>query len=126
MSNRKIDTMTTAVIGIKDKSNQATIALKIPRTVLSIEARREYCAKESFHSEEIRFEPDFCEDPILALENFKASSYDLIRLDIKMPEMDQETLAINKEGQTPILECNSTECYTWAFDSNIDLDTDIL
>lgn len=94
--------------------------------MLSIEARREYCAKESFHSEEIRFEPDFCEDPILALENFKASSYDLIRLDIKMPEMDQETLAINKEGQTPILECNSTECYTWAFDSNISLDTDIL
>jgi CheY-like chemotaxis protein len=91
------------VNGTKDKSNQATIAMKIPRTVLSIEARREYCAKERFHSEEIRFEPDFCEDPILALENFKASSYDLIRLDIKMPEMDQETLAINKESQTPSL-----------------------
>lgn len=69
MSNRKIDTMTTAVIGIKDKSNQATIALKIPRTVLSIEARREYCAKESFHSEEIRFEPDSCEDLINIVDN---------------------------------------------------------
>ena len=28
------------------------------------------------------------DDPILALENFKAGSYDLILLDIKMPEMD--------------------------------------
>ena len=28
------------------------------------------------------------DDPILALENFKAGSYDLLLLDIKMPEMD--------------------------------------
>ena len=28
------------------------------------------------------------DDPILALENFKAGSYDLLLLDIKMPEME--------------------------------------
>ena len=28
------------------------------------------------------------DDPILALKNFKAGSYDLVLLDIKMPEMD--------------------------------------
>jgi DNA-binding response OmpR family regulator len=28
------------------------------------------------------------DDPILALENFKAGSYDVVLLDIKMPEMD--------------------------------------
>jgi DNA-binding response OmpR family regulator len=28
------------------------------------------------------------DDPILALENFKAGSYDILLLDIKMPEMD--------------------------------------
>ena len=28
------------------------------------------------------------DDPLLALENFKAGSYDLLLLDIKMPEMD--------------------------------------
>ena len=28
------------------------------------------------------------DDPILALENFNAGSYDLVLLDIKMPEMD--------------------------------------
>ena len=34
------------------------------------------------------FNADSCDDPILALENFKAGSYDLLLLDIKMPEMD--------------------------------------
>jgi len=31
---------------------------------------------------------DSYDDPILALKNFKAGSYDLLLLDIKMPEMD--------------------------------------
>jgi DNA-binding response OmpR family regulator len=34
------------------------------------------------------FNADSCDDPILALENFKAGSYDLLLLDVKMPEMD--------------------------------------
>ena len=34
------------------------------------------------------FNVDSYNDPILALENFKAGSYDLLLLDIKMPEMD--------------------------------------
>ena len=34
------------------------------------------------------FNADSCDDPISALENFKAGSYDLLLLDIKMPEMD--------------------------------------
>jgi DNA-binding response OmpR family regulator len=34
------------------------------------------------------FNADSYDDPILALENFKAGSYDLVLLDIKMPEMD--------------------------------------
>jgi DNA-binding response OmpR family regulator len=34
------------------------------------------------------FDAASCDDPILALENFKAGSYDLLLLDIKMPEMD--------------------------------------
>jgi DNA-binding response OmpR family regulator len=34
------------------------------------------------------FDADSYNDPILALENFKAGSYDLVLLDIKMPEMD--------------------------------------
>jgi DNA-binding response OmpR family regulator len=34
------------------------------------------------------FNADSYDDPILALDNFKAGSYDLLLLDIKMPEMD--------------------------------------
>ena len=34
------------------------------------------------------FNIDSYDDPILALENFKAGSYDLVLLDIKMPEMN--------------------------------------
>jgi CheY-like chemotaxis protein len=34
------------------------------------------------------FNVDSYDDPILALENFNAGSYDLLLLDIKMPEMD--------------------------------------
>ena len=34
------------------------------------------------------FSADSYDDPILALKNFKAGSYDLLLLDIKMPEMD--------------------------------------
>jgi DNA-binding response OmpR family regulator len=34
------------------------------------------------------FNADSYDDPILALKNFKAGSYDLLLLDIKMPEMD--------------------------------------
>ncbi|MGB6591385.1 MAG: response regulator [Candidatus Nitrosopolaris sp.] len=38
--------------------------------------------------EQSGFNADSYDDPILALENFKACSYDLLLLDIKIPEMD--------------------------------------
>ena len=38
--------------------------------------------------EQSGFNANSYDDPILALENFKAGSYDLLLLDIKMPEMD--------------------------------------
>ncbi len=38
--------------------------------------------------EQSGFNADSYDDPILALENFKVGSYDIILLDIKMPEMD--------------------------------------
>ena len=47
--------MTTAMNGTNDKSNQPTIAMKVVRKVLSIKVRHEYCAKETFHSKEIRY-----------------------------------------------------------------------
>ena len=38
--------------------------------------------------EQSGFNADSYDDPILALENFKAGSYDILLLDIKMPEID--------------------------------------
>jgi two-component system response regulator ChvI len=38
--------------------------------------------------EENEFKVDFYNDPLLALQNFKSNSYDLLLLDIKMPIMD--------------------------------------
>ena len=38
--------------------------------------------------EEGGYEVDSFSDPLLALKNFRKSSYDLVILDIKMPEMD--------------------------------------
>jgi len=38
--------------------------------------------------EEGGYEVDSFSDPVLALKNFRTSSYDLVILDIKMPEMD--------------------------------------
>ena len=38
--------------------------------------------------EQIGFKVDSYEDPLLALENFEAHLYDLVILDIKMPEMN--------------------------------------
>jgi DNA-binding response OmpR family regulator len=48
------------------------------------------------------FKTDSYDDPFLALENFNDSSYDLLLLDIKMPEMDgfhlyQEMKKIDKK-----------------------------
>ena len=38
--------------------------------------------------EQSGFNTDSYDDPVLALENYNAGSYDLVLLDIKMPEMD--------------------------------------
>ena len=54
--------------------------------------------------EQSGFNADSYDDPILAVENFKAGSYDLILLGIKMPEMDglhlyQEMKKDRQQGQ---------------------------
>ena len=49
------------------------------------------------------FEVDIANDSLLALKNFKAGSYDLLIIDIVMPEMDgfslyEETANIDKSN----------------------------
>jgi CheY-like chemotaxis protein len=50
--------------------------------------RRAVCTVLKKVLEQYGFNADSCDGQILALENFKAGLYDLLLLDIKMPEMD--------------------------------------
>jgi DNA-binding response OmpR family regulator len=50
------------------------------------------------------------DDPILALENFKAGSYDLLLLDIKMPEMDGFQLY----QKMKMIDCKVKVCFLTA------------
>jgi two-component system catabolic regulation response regulator CreB/two-component system response regulator ChvI len=45
--------------------------------------------------EDAGFKVDSFNDPILALDNYKANFYDLVILDIKMPKMDGFELYVN-------------------------------
>ena len=47
------------------------------------------------------FEVNSFNDPILALNNYKANFYDLVILDIKMPKMDGFELYIKLRGKDP-------------------------
>ena len=47
------------------------------------------------------FEVDSFNDPILALDNYKANFYDLIILDIKMPKMDGFELYVKITEKDP-------------------------
>ena len=51
--------------------------------------------------EDNEFEVDTFNDPILALNNYKANLYDLIILDIKMPKMDGFELYIKMREKDP-------------------------
>jgi DNA-binding response OmpR family regulator len=51
--------------------------------------------------EDNEFEVDTFNDPILALDNYKANLYDLIILDIKMPRMDGFELYIKLREKYP-------------------------
>jgi DNA-binding response OmpR family regulator len=51
--------------------------------------------------EDNEFEVDTFNDPILALNNYKANLYDLVILDIKMPKMDGFELYIKLREKDP-------------------------
>jgi DNA-binding response OmpR family regulator len=58
------------------------------RRVLIVDDEPDLCTVLKMVLEDNGFEANSFEDPTLALKNFKAGSYDLVLLDIKMPEMD--------------------------------------
>ena len=58
------------------------------KRVLIVDDEPDLCTVLKMVLEDNGFEANSFEDPTLALKNFKADSYDLVLLDIKMPEMD--------------------------------------
>ena len=58
------------------------------KRVLIVDDEPDLCTVLKMVLEDNGFETDSFEDPTLALKNFKADSFDLVLLDIKMPEMD--------------------------------------
>jgi CheY-like chemotaxis protein len=58
------------------------------KKILIVDDEPDVCTVLKKVLEQYGFNADSCDDPISALENFKAGLYDLLLLDIKMPEMD--------------------------------------
>jgi len=58
------------------------------KKILLVEDEQDIATVLDMVLEEGGYEVDCFSDPVLALKNFRARSYDLVILDIKMPEMD--------------------------------------
>lgn len=58
------------------------------KKILIVDDEPDVCTVLKKVLEHYGFNADSYDDPILALENFKAGVYELLLLDIKMPEMD--------------------------------------
>ena len=58
------------------------------KRILIVDDERDVCLVLKNILEQHGLHADSYDNPILALENFKAGLYDLLLLDIKMPEMD--------------------------------------
>jgi CheY-like chemotaxis protein len=58
------------------------------KKILIVDDEPDVCTVLKKVLEQYGFNADSYDDPILALENFKAGLYELLLLDIKMPEMD--------------------------------------
>lgn len=58
------------------------------KKILIVDDEPDICTVLKMVLEQHGFNAEWYDDPILALENFKAGLYELLLLDIKMPEMD--------------------------------------
>jgi len=60
----------------------------LKKKILLVEDEQDIATVLDMVLEEGGYEVDCFSDPVLALKNFRARSYDLVILDIKMPEID--------------------------------------
>jgi DNA-binding response OmpR family regulator len=70
------------------KNNQTTVQLEIGKRILVVDDEPDVCFVLEMVLDENGFVVDSYEDPFLALERFRAHLYNLVILDIKMPELN--------------------------------------
>jgi CheY-like chemotaxis protein len=70
------------------KDNQTTLQLEIGKWILVIDDESDICFVLDKVLRENGFVVDSSDDPLIALENFKADLYALVILDIRMPELN--------------------------------------
>jgi DNA-binding response OmpR family regulator len=70
------------------KDNQTTVHLEIGKRILVVDDEPDVCFGLETVLDEKGFVVDSYEDPFLALKGFKAHLYDLVLLDIRMPELN--------------------------------------
>ena len=70
------------------KDNQTTVQLEIGKRILVVDDEPDVCFVLETVLDENGFVVDSYQDPLLALKRFKAHLYDLVILDIKMPELN--------------------------------------
>jgi CheY-like chemotaxis protein len=70
------------------KTRKTTKGNGTMKKILEVDDEPDVCTMLRKVLEQYGFNTDSYDDPILGLENFKAVLYELLLLDIKMPEMD--------------------------------------
>ena len=70
------------------KTRKTTKGNGTMKKILEVDDEPDVCTMLRKVLEQYGFNADSYDDPILGLENFKAVLYELLLLDIKMPEMD--------------------------------------
>ncbi|MGC2572026.1 MAG: response regulator [Candidatus Nitrosopolaris sp.] len=70
------------------KNNQTTVQLEIGKRILVVDDEPDVCFVLEMFLDENGFVVDSYQDPLLALKRFKADLYNLVMLDIRMPELN--------------------------------------
>ena len=83
-------------MGVNKGDNQTTVQLEIGKRILVVDDEPDVCFVVEKVLGENGFVVDSYQDPLLALEKFKPHSYNLVILDIKMPDLNGFALYLGR------------------------------
>jgi DNA-binding response OmpR family regulator len=95
------------------KNKQTTVQLEIGKRILVVDDESDVCFALKEVLRQNGFVVDSYEDPFLALKKFKADLYNLVMLDIRMPELNgfalyQEIRRLDKKVKICFLTAGET------------------